>query len=314
MLKFVAARLVQAVPTVAGIAVLAFVLIHAVPGDPGRIALGGRAPQSAVDLYNHAQGLDKPLPSQFGSFIGGAVRLDFGSSTSQNQAVSEVIRSRWDTSAVLILYSLAIALALSIPTSVVVAVRQGGITDHAVRAVGLALFAMPPFWLGLLLVLGLALQLSLFPVSGYEPGLVGSFNTLTLPALTLGLALAPLFIRTLRASLIESLHAGFVEAAYARGLSRRRVLYRHVLRASAIPLITLVGVTVGALFSGTVIVENVFGISGLGDALVTAVRRRDFALVQGLVVVLGVAVVLVNLATDVAYGFFDPRVRSGAAV
>ena len=309
MLRFIFNRVVQAVPTVFGLTVLSFLIIHAVPGDPGRIALGVHATPSAIRQFDHSAGFDQPLPTQYLSFLSGAVHGQFGYSVSAFEPISTVLHSHSGVTVLLIAYAILIALVVAIPISIYVAVRQGGAIDHVVRSVGLILFAMPAFWFGLVLILLLAVKVRLFPVLGYEGGVTGSLRTLTLPALTLGLWVAPLFIRTLRSSLIGTLGAGFVEAARARGLSSRRVLYRHVLRPSTISLATLVGVTIGWLVSGTVVVENVFALPGLGQVLVTAVKGRDFPLVQALTLIFGLAVVLINLATDVAYAIIDPRVR-----
>ena len=259
--------------------------------------------------YDAGLHLNEPIFAQYITFLGAAVRLHFGYSLGLREPVGVAIRDHAGPTALLIVYSMIIALAIAVPLSLVVAKRRGSLIDHGVRGLGMISFAMPPFWLGLILVLGLSVAVPLFPVSGYASGFTGELRSLTLPALTLGLLFSPVFIRTLRASLLEVLDSEFVEASRARGLSERRVLYRHALRPSSLPLVTLVGLTLGSLLSYTVVVENVFGIPGLGALLVTAVTNRDFPLVQGLVVVLGLAVVLINLATDLLYGCVDPRVR-----
>jgi peptide/nickel transport system permease protein len=253
------------------------------------------------------------LLTQYLSFLAGALHFQFGYSISQYESVNAVLRTHAGVTALLIAYAIVLALVVAIPVSVRVAAREGGPADHFVRGTGLILFAMPAFWLGLLLILLLAVELPLFPVLGYQGGVGGSLRTLTLPALTLGLWASPLFIRTLRSSLIATLGSGFVEAARARGFSSRRVLYRHALRPSSISLTTLVGITIGWLVSGTVVVENVFALPGLGQVLVTAVKARDFPLVEALTLIFGLVVVLINLGTDVVYAIIDPRVRVAGA-
>lgn len=309
MLRYVGIRLLQAIPVLLVITLASFLLIHLVPGDPARIQLGPRAPIAQVDALRHQLGLDRPLSAQFWSFLSGAVRLNFGESLSLHQSVGGVIRSKAGVTVLLMLYSLLLSLVLMVPLAIVAAVKRDRAADHAIRIVGMTFFVMPTFWLGLLLSLIFGLELGLLPTAGYEHGLLGALRTLTLPAIALGLLMAPLFLRSLRASLIQTLEKGYVEAARARGFSERRVLYGHVLRNASISTVTLVGLTVGALLSWTLVVENVFAIPGLGSLLVSAVSARDFPMVQGLAVVMATGVVLINLMTDLAYAAIDPRVR-----
>lgn len=309
MLRYVGIRLLQTVPVLVGITLASFFLIHLVPGDPARIQLGVRATAAQVSALKHQLGLDRPLLDQYLTFLGNAFRLRFGESLALHQAVGGVIRSKLGATALLMAYSLLVGLLLTVPLAVLAAVRRERASDHVIRIVGMTLYVMPVFWLGLLLSLVFGLELGWFPTGGYEHGLDGAVHSLTLPACTLGLVMAPLFLRSLRASLIQTLEMGFVEAARARGLAERRVLFRHVLRNASISTVTLVGLTIGALLSGIVVVENVFGIPGLGMLLVSSVSARDFPMVQGLVVVMAIAVVLINLLTDLAYAVIDPRVR-----
>jgi peptide/nickel transport system permease protein len=309
MVKYVGLRLLQAIPVLLGISIASFLLIHLVPGDPGRVELGPHATAGAVRQLDHQLGLNRPLLSQYLTFLGGAVHLDFGESLALHQGVGGLIGSRVGVTALLLAYSLLISLLLTIPLALISAVRRERATDHAIRVVGMTLFVMPVFWLGLLLSLVFGLDLGLLPTGGYGHGLAGALRSLTLPALTLALVMTPLFVRSLRASIIQMLDTGFVEAARARGFSERRVLFWHVLRNASISTVTVVGLTMGWLVSGTVVVENVFAIPGLGTLLVSSVSARDFTAIQGLVVVLAFAVVMINLLTDLAYAAIDPRVR-----
>jgi peptide/nickel transport system permease protein len=309
VLRYVGLRVLQAVPVLVGVTVASFLLIHLVPGDPARIQLGPRATASAVRELDRQLGLKRPLIDQYVSFLGGAVHLDFGESLALHQSVGGLIRSRIGITALLMLYSLTVSLLLTVPFALLAAVKRDRGVDHAIRIIGMTLFVMPTFWLGLLLSLVFGLELGVLPTGGYSSGVAGALRSLTLPALSLALVLAPLFLRSLRASIVQTLDAGFVEAARARGFSQRRVLFRHVLRNASISTVTVVGLTMGALVSGTVIVENVFAIPGLGVLLVSSVSARDFPTVQGLVVVLALAVIAINLLTDLAYAAIDPRVR-----
>lgn len=309
MLKYVGLRLMQAIPVLIGITIASFVLIHLVPGDPARIQLGPRATEVSVRALDRQLGLDRPLLSQYWAFLAGATHLDFGESLALHRAVGGLIGSRAGVTALLMSYSLLISLLATVPFALLAAVKRDRAADHAIRIVGMTLYVMPVFWMGLLLSLVFGLELGLLPTGGYGHGAVGALRSLTLPALTLALVMAPLFVRSLRASIVQTLDAGFVEAARARGFSQRRVLFGHVLRNASISTVTVVGLTVGALVSGTVVVENVFAIPGLGGLLVSSVSARDFPTIQGLVVVLALAVVLINLVTDLAYAAIDPRVR-----
>jgi peptide/nickel transport system permease protein len=310
VLKYTLRRLAYAVPAVLGVATLGFVLIHLVPGDPGRAALGPRAPAAAVAALDRRFGLDEPVTTQYVHFLRGALTLNFGQSIYYDTSVSSLIGSRVGPTALLILYAMLIAVVVAVPLALAAAVHKEGTTDHVVRLGGMVTFVMPPFWLGLLLALVFGLELGIFPTGGYDSGSVlGALRSLTLPAVTLGIGIAPLILRTLRAAIIETLASDFIEAARARGFSERRVLYKHALRNSLVSTITVIGLIVGFLVSGTVLVENVFGIPGLGALLVNAVSARDFPVIQGLTVLMGAAVVVANLITDLCYAFVDPRVR-----
>lgn len=310
MFAYVARRILVAIPLVLLIATAGFLLIHMVPGDPGRIQLGPRASQAQVDALNHRYGLDRPLLDQYWSFLKGAVQLDFGTSFALRQSVGSALASRAVPSILLAGLGLVIALLLAVPLAFLSARRQNRAPDHVVRIVGMTFYAMPPFWLGLMLAVIFGLQLGWLPTSGYDDSSgVAILRSLTLPAVTVSLIVMPLFIRTLRASVIATYGAGFVESARARGLSHRRVLWRHVFRNSSMSLVTLVGLVAGFLVSSTVVVESVFAIPGVGQLLVSSVGARDFPVIAGLTVLMGAAVVVINLLTDIVYGLVDPRVR-----
>jgi peptide/nickel transport system permease protein len=309
MLKYVGVRLLQAIPVLFGITLASFLLIHLVPGDPARIQLGPHATATQVAALKHQLGLNRPLLSQYWSFLAGAVHLSFGESLALHQAVGTVIGSKLGVTALLVIYCLVISILLTIIFGVIAAVKREGVVDHAIRVAGMVLFVMPMFWLGLVMILIFGLKLGWFPTGGYQGGVQGALQSLTLPALTMSLVLTPLFVRSLRASMIQTMDAPFIEAARARGFSTPRVLSRHVLRNASTSTVTLMGLTIGATLSWTVLVENVFSIPGLGQQLVSSVSARDFPMVQGLVVVMAVAVVAINLITDLTYAVIDPRVR-----
>jgi peptide/nickel transport system permease protein len=307
-------RIGQSLLVLLGVSFVAFALIHLVPGDPARIALGPRAPEPAVIAARHALGLDKPLLTQYWHFIRGAVHGDFGYSIIQHSSASTLLGPRIVPSLFLLTYATLISVLLAVPLGLISALRRDRLPDHIIRVLAMVTFAMPAFWLALVLVELLGLRAHLFPVSGYSGGFFSKLRDLTLPALTIALYLTPMLVRTLRSSVIDVLASDFVEAARARGLSERRVVGKHVLRNASIATITVLAVNLGFLVSGTVVIEVVFDIPGLGSLIVTAVQDRDFTLVQALTLIFGFIVVIVNLVADIAYSVIDPRVRQSTRV
>ncbi len=309
MTTYIVRRIFQAIPVLIGITLATFILIHLVPGDPARIVLGAQANPKAVATLNGQLGLDQPLISQYFNFVTGALTLDFGDSIIQKTAIGPILTERIPVTAFLLLYSVVISIVIAVPLAVLSAIKKNRAADHAIRLFSMVTFAMPSFLLGLLLILFFGLQLGWLPTSGYGDGFVEHFRSLTLPALTVGLYLAPILLRTLRVGIIETLDTEFIEAARARGLGERRILFKHVLRNSLVSTVTILGLNVGFLLSGLVIIENVFALPGLGTELVNAILERDYPVIQALTLVFGVAVVAISLLTDLAYAKLDPRVR-----
>jgi ABC-type dipeptide/oligopeptide/nickel transport system permease component len=309
MLTYLARRLALSVVVLCGLLVATFVIVHLVPGDPVEQLLGSRATPQAIASARHQVGLDQPLLQQFFSFAGGALHGDFGRSIPLNAPVSQVIGPRLLPSALLIAYGLGLALLIGVPLAVVAAVRPNRGADNLIRFATTFAFAMPTFWLGLMLALLLGLELGWFPVSGYDRSVSGSLRTLTLPALTIGLSLAVVVVRTLRSSLLEVLQSEYVEAARSRGLSEVRIVGKHAMRNAVTGTITILSVNVGFLIGGTVVIEAVYQIPGAGSLLVQAVQRRDYELIQVLALLAGTAVVVVGLLADLLQAVLDPRVR-----
>jgi peptide/nickel transport system permease protein len=309
VLTYISKRLIQAIPVLLIISLFSFSIIHLVPGDPVRVMLGSRASADAIATLQAQLGLDQPLTTQYMTFLTNAIRLDFGNSIFLRAPVGPIVVERARNSTSLLIYAVIISLAIAVPLAMLAAVRRNRPPDHLVRIFTTVAFAMPAFWTALLLVLIFSLRLKLFPTSGLGDGFPDRLLSLTLPALTVGFYLAPVLLRSLRASLIETLSADFVEAARARGLSEGRVLFKHVLRNSLIAMITVLGVNVGFLISGAVVVENVFSIPGLGSLLVSSIVSRDYPVIIALTLVFGVAVVIVNLLVDLSYALLDPRIR-----
>jgi peptide/nickel transport system permease protein len=308
VLSYILGRLVQMVPVVLGVVLIAFLTLQLVPGDPVRIMLHGRATEDVIAAAHARLGLDQPVPVQFARFVGNALQGDLGTSIIQQASVTAIILERLGASLFLLTYSALIAVLLAVPLAILSAARHGRPIDHAIRIGGMIGFAMPPFWMGLLLMLLFGLTLGLFPISGYGRGFLGHVVHLTLPSVTIAVFLAPILIQSLRGSMLEVMTADYVEVARAKGLSERRILIKHVLRNALIPAITVLAVNIGWLLSGAVIVEYVFSIPGLGSLLVRAVGFRDYPVIQGLALVFAMLVVIVNLLADLAYMLVDRRV------
>lgn len=308
ILNYIVGRLLQMVPVVLGVTLLAFLTIQLVPGDPIRIMLAGRATDTVVAAARESLGLDLPLPVQFGRFLWNALQGDLGTSIIQKAPVTEIIGERLGASVFLLTYGAVIAIVLAVPLAIVAASRKGRPIDHAIRIGGMIGFAMPPFWIGLLLMLFFGLKLGLFPISGYGKGFLGHLYYLTLPSLTIALFLAPILIQSLRSAMLDAMAADYIEVARSKGLSKRRIMVKHVLRNALIPTITVLAINIGWLLSGAVIIEYVFSLPGLGSLLVRAVGFRDYPVIQGLAVVFSLLVVLVNLLADLAYILVDRRV------
>jgi peptide/nickel transport system permease protein len=308
ILNYIVRRLAQMALVVLGVTLFAFLTIQLVPGDPIRIMLHGRATDEVVAAAHQRLGLDQPLPVQFARFVWNALHGDLGISIIQKASVTEIVGERLEASVFLLTYSALIAVALALPLALVAASRRDRPIDHAIRIGGMIGFAMPPFWMGLLLMLFFGLTLGLLPIAGYGKGFLGHLVHLTLPSLTIALFLAPILIQSLRAAMLDVMTADYIEVARAKGLSERRILVKHVLRNALIPTITVLAVNIGWLLSGAVIVEYVFSIPGLGTLLVRAVGFRDYPVIQGLAVVFAMLVVTVNLLADLIYILVDRRV------
>jgi peptide/nickel transport system permease protein len=311
VIGFLGRRLLHTVPVIVGITLASFVLIHLVPGDPIRIMLGGKATKEHVAEVSHTLKLDRPLPLQYLTFVGGATHGDLGESIILQRPVSGIVSERIGPSMFLLAYATLIGVVLALPLGIVSALRRNRPVDHGIRLLTLVAFAMPSFWLGLLLIRTFSLDLGLFPVSGYGSGFFGHVRALTLPALTVGLFLTSMLVRSLRASLLDVFSEEYVEAARARGLSESRVVLKHSLRNALIATLTVLAVNLGWLIGGAVVIEKVFDIPGLGQLLVDSIFTRDFPILQGLTLVFGLLVIAINLLSDLAYCIIDPRVRLG---
>ncbi len=309
MVAFMGRRCGHAAIVLLLITLASFMIIHLVPGDPVREVLGSYASPSAVRQVRRELGLDHSLFHQYFGFLGGIFHGSLGTSITLQVPVNSLIGPRIVPTALLLLYATVLSLLVAVPMAVISAIYRNRPVDHVVRVLTTLWLGMPAFWFGLVLVEIFSLGFHLFPVAGYGSGFLGHLRYLTLPAVTLGIYLAPLIVRTLRSSLIETLSSDYVTAARARGFTAWRVIGKHAMRNALIATITILAINIAFLISGAVVVEGVFSIPGLGSLLITAIQQRDFATISGLTLVFGAVVVLINLLADLAYSVVDPRIR-----
>lgn len=311
LLRYLVGRILWAIPVLVGASVVTFGIMHLTPGDPARFALGQRASPETVAELRRQMGLHQPIYVQYLDFVSGAVRGDFGQSLQTNESVTRMIVQRLPYTAQLSISGLLIAIVVSFPIGVVGAVKEGELADHASRVGALLGISTPNFWLGLLLILLIAVPLEAFPIFGMtlvteDP--VDALTSTLLPAIALGTAQAALLTRLLRGGILDELQSGYVRTARAYGIDRREVTYVYVLKNAVLPTITVIGLQLGSLLGGAVIVEQVFGIPGIGRMSVSAIFSKDFPVIQGVTMLVAVVFVAANLLVDLVYARIDPRI------
>jgi ABC-type dipeptide/oligopeptide/nickel transport system permease component len=304
VVRYLIGRILLAIPVLIGVATLVFSLIHLVPGDPAQSMLGDSAAPADVADLRERLGLNQPLLTQYARFMQGLARGDLGTSFRTSQPVAAAIAERLPATVELALAAMIVATLVAVPLGIVAAVRRGTFADHAAMTLALVGVSIPNFWLGPLLAIVFAVSLGWLPVSGR-----GGWDSLILPAISLGAALAAILARMTRASLLDELGELYVRAARARGASGARSVLAHALRNSLIPLVTILGLQFGAVLTGAVITETIFAWPGVGRLLIQSIGFRDYPLVQGCILLIAVTYVSVNLLTDLAYGALDPRIR-----
>lgn len=305
---FIRGRLLQIVPVVFGVTVIAFFLLRLIPGDPTIVMLGTHWTPARAAVLRHELGLDKTLWEQYVLFLDHLIRFNLGQSVFYRLPVATLIQQRVSVTLWLVLYSEILALLISVPLATFTALRRNGVVDHSSRVFFVLTAAMPSFWIGLILILLFSVHWPLFPVSGSDVGFAGHLYALFLPALTMSLGLIAIFSRTLHNGILTVLNADFIDTARVKGLSGGRILLRHVLRNASVSLVTVVGVTLSYAIGSTVVVEQIFNLNGLGSLLTASIYNRDLTVVQGITVVFALFVVLVSLLTDIVYATLDPRI------
>ncbi|MHA6629951.1 ABC transporter permease [Pseudonocardia sichuanensis] len=312
MSRYLLTRLGQGLITLVLASIVVFIGVRALPGDPARALAGEDASPEAVAALRAQLGLDEPVVVQYARFLGNALSGDLGESVRTGTPVTELIATTLPVTAWLSLYAIVVAVVVGMAAGALAAVNKGRWPDLAVGGVSLLSLSVPNFWLGLLAILYLAVGLGWFPASGYvavgeEP--LRALWHLTLPALILGTGLAAIVMRQTRASMIDALSADYVRTARAKGSSRGTVVIRYAMRNSLIVVVTIVGLQLGGLISGAVVTERIFGLPGFGKLTLDSVFSRDYPVIQGVVLVVTLAYILINLAVDVLYSVIDPRIR-----
>ena len=304
MIKLLASRLLYTIPVLWLVVSAVFLLIHLVPGDPIEAMLGEGAAATDLQAARHAYGLDQPVGKQYLQYWNGVLHGRLGQSIRLNQDVGRVIWERYPYTLRLTIAALVVALLLSIPAGVRSAQRRDRWDDRVLSVVSLFGLSFPNFALGPILILFFAIKLGLLPVSG-----AGNWEHLVLPAITLGGALAAILTRMVRTSMLEELGQDYIRTARAKGLSERTVVYKHALRNAMVPVLTVVGLQFGALLAGAIVTETIFSWPGIGRLTITAISNRDYFLVQGCILAIGLTYIAVNLLTDILYAAVNPRIR-----
>jgi peptide/nickel transport system permease protein len=311
-LRFIARRLLYSVVVLFGVLVVVFTLVHLVPGDPVRIALGTRYTPEAYQALRSASGLDRPIVEQFFSYLGSALTGNLGVSFRNGDPVTVTLLDRLPATVSLAVVAIVIALLISVPAGIWAALHEGRLSDTIVRITSQFGVSIPDFWMGILLIALFATTLGWLPTSGYASLLddpAGWLRHVILPGFTVGIVAAAIMTRYIRSAALEVASMGYVRTARSKGLSPRVVTFRHILRNALIPVLTIIGIQLATILGGVIVVEVVFAWPGLGRLVYTAVAARDYPLIQGAVLLIATLFLLINLIVDVLYAVVDPRIR-----
>ena len=312
MTGYILRRLLATIPVMVVVALFVFFLLHLTPGDPAAVIAGDEASPAEIEGVRRKLGLDRPVWEQFAIYVWNLLRGDLGTSIFSNLPVTTLVKQRLEPSLVLALSTLVVAVVFAVPMGVIAAWKARSVIDRIVMGFSVIGFAVPVFLIGYLLIYVFAIQLKWLPVQGYRPlaqGVDQTLRSIALPAIALGMVYMALIARITRASMLDVLSEDYIRTAHAKGVATTGVLLRHALRNAAVPIVTVIGIGIALLISGVVITETVFNIPGLGRLTVDAILKRDYPIIQGLIILFAGAKVLVNLMIDISYTFFDPRIR-----
>lgn len=307
--RFMLFRPFQLIPVLFGISIVTFVLVRLIPGDPARVLLGTRATPTALANIRAQYGLDEPMWVQYFYFLKNLANGEMGRSTLYKVDVLKLISTRIEPTLALVFVGVLLALLIAVPLSAISARQQGRLADHTVRVVSTAGIGFPQFWLGVMLIILFSVKLDWLPVSGYGKTFEDKLMHLVLPGITVALSLSAVITRSLRAGMIAGLQSDVATAARARGMPENVVFWRHVVPNALVPTINLLAVNIGWLIGGTVVVESVFALPGMGQLLVRGIFSRDYMVVQGVAMTFAVATLLINFAADIITVALDPRVE-----
>lgn len=311
MKKYIVRRLISIVPVLWLVSILVFSLIHLVPGDPVLVILGTTAEKTQVETMRHKLGLDQPLWLQYGKWMGGLVRGNLGHSIISDEPVMDMILRRLPTTLTVAAAALLLSLSISIPAGILSSLRHNSYTDYIFMGLVILAVSMPSFWLALLFILLFSVKLKLLPMMGWV-SIFSNFSEgikyLILPALSLAFILAALVARMTRSSMLEVLREDYIITALSKGTPKRLIVFKHALKNAFAPVLTIIGFQIGFLLGGTVVIEDIYSIPGVGRLIFTAITNRDYPVVQGCILMVTVVYVFVNAAVDLAYAYFDPRV------
>ncbi|TVY11688.1 nickel ABC transporter permease [Paenibacillus cremeus] len=304
MFSYIIKRVLQIIPTLIGVSILVFILIHSVPGDPARLKAGNEASEQDVQLIRERLGLDQPLYIQYGHYVANLIKGDLGTSLRSDRPVLQEILTRFPTTLSLTVMAIFIMVLIGLFAGIISATKPNSSRDNFTMMFSLFGISMPIFWLGLMLILIFSYYLHLLPSGGND-----SFKYFILPALAIGLSSSAILARLTRSSILEIIHQDFVRTARAKGVKEKLVIYKHTLKNALIPIITIIGLEFGHLLGGAVLAETVFSMNGLGRYVIQSIQFRDYPAIQGCVLFIAAIFVIVNLIVDLCYSLVDPRVR-----
>lgn len=305
MYKYVLKRLALLIPIILGVTFIVFSIMSLTPGDPGRLILGTSAPQEAIDQLNHKLGFDEPFLIRYVDYIKNAVQGDFGNSYRTNKPVFEEIFSRFPTTLKLAILGVLTSIIIGIPIGILSAVKQYSKLDIISTTAAMLMASIPGFWLGLMLIILFSLKLGWLPSNG-----IGSVANYILPTITLALPSAANIIRLTRSTMLETIRQDYIRTARSKGATEKTVIWKHALRNALLPVITVIGMDFGALLGGTILIESIFSIPGLGMLMLTAIRMKDIPQVMAAVLFLASLFCIIMLLVDLIYAYIDPRLRS----